>query len=225
MSERQHGGLIRDEGEFPSNSHSSKKEPTSDKKREEKKVEKIVTGTVVKQKKSLGKRFSENFLGEDSKSVGEYIVTEVLVPNTKDLIVEIVKSAIEMFMWGERRSKGSSRHGGGKQYTSYGSYFSDKSSDRDRGYGRREMSRSARARHDFDEILITDRGEAEEVLSHMYDLCEDYGMVSVADFYDMVGVDADFTDQKYGWTDMRGVKPVRVRGGFVLDLPRAKPLD
>lgn len=204
--------LIRDD-DYPSNSNKEKTKP-------DKKVEKIVSGVVVKQKKGLGKRFSENFLGDDSKNVGTYVLYDVFIPAAKETIVEMVKSAIEMLMFGERRNRSRSSSGG--SYTSYGSYF--KTPDR-RPDGRREISRQGRARHDFDEIMISDRGEAEKVLFHLYDLCEDYGMASVADFYDLVGIDSNFTDQKYGWTDLRGVTVERVRGGYIIDLPRAKPLD
>ena len=46
-----------------------------------------------------------------------------------------------------------------------------------------------------------------------------------ADFYDIVGVTSEFTDNKYGWTSIRkaGIKPVRE--GFLIVLPRTRVLD
>ena len=52
-----------------------------------------------------------------------------------------------------------------------------------------------------------------------------FGEVTVADLYDLVGISSDYTDRKYGWTDLATAKPIRVRGGYLLDLPRAKLLD
>ena len=65
------------------------------------------------------------------------------------------------------------------------------------------FSRGSRARHDFDDILFESRGEAEDVLSHLVDLTIDYGVASVADFYDLSGIESQFTDNKYGWTNLR----------------------
>jgi hypothetical protein len=50
-------------------------------------------------------------------------------------------------------------------------------------------------------------------------------MVSVADFYDLVGVDGTYTDNKYGWTNIRNAYVNRVRDGYVIKLPRAISLD
>jgi hypothetical protein len=46
------------------------------------------------------------------------------------------------------------------------------------------------------------------------------------DLYQMVGLDADHTDHKWGWTSLTGTSPRRVREGYILSgLPRPKPLD
>ena len=59
----------------------------------------------------------------------------------------------------------------------------------------------------------------------MDDLIETYGLVSVADFYDLVGVTGDYTDNKYGWTDLRNANVIRVRDGYMIKLPRALLLN
>lgn len=87
------------------------------------------------------------------------------------------------------------------------------------------FSRGSRARHDFDDILFESRGEAEDVLSYLVDLTIDYGVASVADFYDLSGIESQFTDNKYGWTNLRDACIDRVRNGYIIRLPQAKPLD
>lgn len=52
-----------------------------------------------------------------------------------------------------------------------------------------------------------------------------YGMVSVADLYDLIGVTGNYTDNKYGWTDIRSASVVRVRDGYIVKMPKAMPLD
>ena len=70
------------------------------------------------------------------------------------------------------------------------------------------------------------RGEAEEVFSKMQDLISEYGLVSVADFYDIVGIKGNYTDNRYGWTNIRNAEAVRLRDrSYLLKLPKAMPLD
>ena len=59
----------------------------------------------------------------------------------------------------------------------------------------------------------------------MDELIETYGMVSVADLYDLVGITCNYTDNKYGWTSVRNAEPVRTRDGYVLKLSRPIPIN
>lgn len=203
---------------FPSNSHKSKSDPLKNKK----KVKKVISGKAVKKKRGLTKRLTETFLEEDGRSVGSYILHDVLIPALKALIFDSLSGGLEASLFGGKRSRNARRDMANKSYTSYGSYY--RSDDRGRTR-EREMSKTGRARHDFDEIILETRPEAEEVLSHLVDLTIDYGMASVADLYDLVGIPSNFTDNKYGWTDLSSATVSRVRGGYLLNLPRTQVLD
>lgn len=86
------------------------------------------------------------------------------------------------------------------------------------------MSRDARARHDFDEVILDDRQEAVEVVEAMIDRVQRYRSASVADLYDYVGVTGSYADRNYGWTNLESAD-VRQHGtGWLLDLPRPEPL-
>jgi hypothetical protein len=89
----------------------------------------------------------------------------------------------------------------------------------------RVMSRQARARHNFDEIVLDDRAEAEEVIDRLFDLVSRYESASVADLYELVGLASSHTDHKWGWSDLHGAGVSRIRGGYLLDLPEPEPLD
>ena len=58
----------------------------------------------------------------------------------------------------------------------------------------------------------------------MDELIETYGIVSVADLYELVGVDGEYTDNDYGWTNIRNADVVRTRDGYLLSLPKAMPI-
>jgi hypothetical protein len=102
---------------------------------------------------------------------------------------------------------------------SYRNYY-DKQNDA-RDYG----ASAVRAGFNYDDVVVNSRGEAEDVLTRMDELISAYGLVSVADLYDLVGITGNYTNNKYGWTDIRSAQVVPVRGGFLIKLPRALPLN
>ena len=56
--------------------------------------------------------------------------------------------------------------------------------------------------------------------------CEPYGIASVADLYDLAGITCrSYTANKYGWTDIRSAKVVRIRDGYILQLPRTVQIN
>ena len=53
-----------------------------------------------------------------------------------------------------------------------------------------------------------------------------YGIASVADLYDLAGITCrSYTANKYGWTDIRSAKVVRIRDGYILELPRTVQIN
>lgn len=218
--------------DYPSNSH-KKKSPSKEIK-ETKKVERVVEGEVIRRKKPLSKRFAELFIGGDAKSVGSYVMFEVLLPAVKDTLADAMSQGVERMLFGEARS--TSRRTGrrpGHYYDSGYTNYQTRPPNRATGapglYGRpdesRSMSRRSRAMHEFDEIILPTRVEAEEVIDRLYDLVNKYESASVADLYELVGVSGSFVDEKYGWTDLRGAGVSRTRNGYLLDLPKPEPLD
>lgn len=212
--------------EFPSNSQATRRQDTGPKKPDEKVVEKIVTGSVVQRKKSLGKRFTETFFGggHSTKDVGAYVFFDVMIPAAKDMVVDSVIQFAERSMFGEVRSAG--RRGGRRGgRIDYNGISRSRSPLFDREERERGLSRRSRATHDFDEIVLESRAEGIEVIQQMYDYLAKYEQVTVGDLYGLVGITAQFTDDRWGWVDLRGADVVRVRDGYLLDLPRPVALD
>jgi len=200
----------------------------------EKKVSKVVRGKVVERKKSLGKKFAETVMGDegsDLNSVVSYVVRDIILPNVKSLIFDVIIGSTEMKLFGTtsgRRNRGSSstNRGGssGKTYTSYNSMSSSRDNDRDAD--RKAQSDRNRARHNFDDIVLESRGDAEEVLDKLRELTfSEYGAASVGDLYELIGITSSFADNNYGWTNLRSARAVKVRDGFILDLPKTQVLD
>jgi hypothetical protein len=204
------------ESNYKPNSHRSKENKQSGEER--KKLEKVVKGTAKVKKKSEIRKFTDVFISEDSSSVKSYIFADVFVPAVKKLISDIVKDGIEMILYGGTSRKGDRSDRFGAGYISYNKY-SDRRDDRRPNYSR------SQSRLNYDDIILETRGEAEEVLSRLDELIDMYGVVSIADLYDLVGISCSYTFEKYGWTNIRNAEIVRVRDGYLLKLPKVGPID
>lgn len=216
--------------ELPSNSQNPKP-PSQPEKTEDKKVEKVVTGEVSRKRKPLGQRFLETFFGGDAKSVGKYVVLEVIIPAAKDLVVDAGFEALQRMVHGDSRPSGrrSGYRPGSTPNTTYTNYSRTSPFSSQSNMMRREeprtMSQRARGTHNFDEILLPSRIEAEEVLGNMISLLERYEQVSVSDLYNLTGITPSYTDEKWGWTTLQGARVIRDRSGkYLLDLPSTEQL-
>ena len=198
---------------LPDNSHAGRAEKRQS--TESKRAEKVVHGTV-KTKKNEMRRLTDIFISEDIANVKSYILMDVLVPSIKKALYDIVVNSLDMSLFG-------GRGGGGRRSTadkvSYRDYNSVSRRD-DRSYSSTRTSSG----YSYDDIVLETRGEAEAVLSRMDEIMEEYEIVRVADLYDLVGVTGAHTDNKYGWTNIRNAKIVRVRDGYMIEMPRALPL-
>ena len=200
--------------DYKSNSNKSKDMkllPAAQGSGSDKKIEKVITGSARAKKKN---KFTEGLISEDASAVKSYIVMDVLIPAVKKAISDIITNGIDMLLYGET---GRTKKNSAASKVSYRSYY-ERENDR-----RREPAH--RGGYSYDDIILDNRGEAEDVLARMDELIGTYGLVSVADLYDLVGINGNYTDNKYGWTDIRSAMVARVRDGYLLKLPRALPLD
>jgi hypothetical protein len=207
---------------FPSNSRKSREpqpEPVA-----EKKILRVVEdgSKVVRRKKPLGSRFKELFLDIDVVTIVEDVIKDVLIPAAKDMFTDAVNQSMRRALYGgdDSRNRGYRSYGSGP--TNYTRYSSSPPARREEP---RSMSRRARAAHDFDEIILGSRQEAEDVLGQMRDVLDRYETVSVGDLYGMVDIQGTSADERWGWLDLHNARVVRVNGGYLLDLPKTEPLN
>lgn len=201
---------------YTPNSHKYREEQKEQKDSAEnkKKVEKIVSGKVATKKKSGVMKFAELFVPEDVTSVREYVINDILVPAGKKAITDIV----DIFLYGEPGH--SKRNTSSGSRVSYGRYY-EKKDDRP-SYGGSTKTRSG---YEYDDIVLDNRGEAEGVLMALDDIIAEYGVTSVADLYELVGITENYTDHKYGWTNLSSAKVVRAGDGYLIKLPKALPIN
>ena len=182
--------------EYKSNSHKSRERAKAE--LPEKKVEKIVSGSVKTKKKSGINKLAGIFVPEDVDNVKSYIFEDIVVPAVKDIILDAVKAVLGVKGSGGRRSTASK--------VSYRKYYEDPAQNGRRNYN----AQSSIGGCDFDDIYFNTRTEAE----------------NVADYFDLVGIDGPWTGNNYGWTDnIRNARVVNTRDGYTIKFPRANPID
>ena len=73
----------------------------------------------------------------------------------------------------------------------------------------------------YKRIVLETREDAEEVLDNLSNAIDEFGVVSISDLYEFVGIKSEYTDNKYGWTNISSAKAIPVSDGYLLKLPKA----
>lgn len=192
---------------------------TLDKKsiKEKKEIKAVVNGKVTKKKKGIGSKigavlFDDNNVGD----VKEYVIFDVIVPAVKNAISNAITGGIDMLLFGERRSD-SSRSSGSRGYTSYSSRSTSRRDSSRQGYRRQSL-------FELDDILLPTKLDATSVIDNMFNILDEYGVVSVADYYALVGEPSNYQMNAWGWENLGNVYTQRTRSGeYKIILP--KPIN
>lgn len=209
--------------DFPANSAKARARSENPRLRDQpEKIERVTSADAIRRKRGLGRQFKETFVGGSARMAFDYMILEVVVPSIKDMLAEAMQSGIEKLIYGESRVR---RSGSSSSYSNVG-HVNYQGMSSNKPQTTRMLSRQSRARHDFGEIVLQSRQDAEDVIDRMFDVLARYGSVTVATLYELTGIQASHTDEKWGWTSLSGAKAARQRsGGFLLDLPDPEPLD
>lgn len=176
----------------------------------EKEVGKVTSGQVVRKEPGVMDQVREFFGMGELKTFRDYVSFISDITNR-------VYGAMDMLM-GNRRGGNANVPGARIAY----SQPYQPSSQQPQGNARQRVA----ANYSYDDLIFSMRGDAELVLTRMYELLGTYRAVSIADMFDLAGVTSPngYTDNKYGWTDLSDARVIRVNGGYVIDLPRAQQL-
>lgn len=185
----------------------------------EKRVQKVVQGTVRPKKKNGLAKVADVFISEDVHNLKEYWIQDLLVPTLKKAAL----TTLDMILNGGDQKYTGGRSGSSTRKVSYGRFYDDPRDDpRPRSSNR---AASVQSRADFGEIEFATRGDAETALDELCNVLRRYPVVTVADLYDIAGLTEPYTSNKYGWTNLSDAGVVRKNGAYYLDLPKALPLD
>ena len=190
-----------------------------------KKRDAVVKGR--ERKPGLFSRAGVLFFGEDGfKGVTEHLVRDILIQsiqttvsdiatNSIHTIADVTTGSIKRAIFGDnyinddRRRNSNDYWNGSRRYVDY-----SRQSERPLHHKSDNVSNIVRV------IEFDSANDANEVLSYMIDSVEQYGLVTVADFYELSDVASKFTDHQFGWTNLDGVRVVPIRGGgFYISFP------
>lgn len=196
-----------------------------EKEKPEKKIEKVVTGEVIVQKKSLGRKAKDLFVMVDFKSVMAYIFMDVLVPEVKNVMVDATTKGIRRMLYGESTMRRRGYEYGVGPRVTYTSPIN-------RGYSSRpvplqsavadSIRRTESAKQDRENFILSSRDEAEEVLEMMNNIIERYDVATVSDLNELVGYPTNHVDNNWGWLSLGTAQVRQVREGYLLELPDAE---
>lgn len=187
----------------------------------------IMDASLVQNKKPLGRKIAEVFGGESLSSVRDHIVTEVLLPQMKEMLFDsLITGARRSIFGADRNTNTTSDRSRGTKYAYNQQFVSP-----NKGYGssapsqQRAAEMDSRGPNDFRDYLFPSRGQAEEIVDNLIGVLDQYGTVSVHELKAMIGKTGEFTDQKWGWKNLRDAGVARDRDGYRLDLPKLVSLD
>ena len=176
----------------------------------------MTTGKVVTKEKNDIQKVASMFIAEDLKTVRDHIVKDVAVPKLRDFFADLMIATVNMIFHGDDRPRNNYSNYAQPSRVSYNRYSDNRNSN---------TNRPVVAQINYQDIIFSSRGDADEVLGQMNDAVVSYGSVSVADFYDLVGMTSNYTDNKYGWYDLRTAYIQGVSGGYVIRLPKPVALN
>lgn len=189
----------------------------SDSKKDEtpkKKLESVVSKPVKIKKKGEFQKLADVFISEDINSVKSHLLEDIVIPTIKKAIVDLVSDGISILFYG---SSNRNKKSNASKVSYSGYYKAPQDSTR--------QERSERNVLEYNNIIVSSRGEAEEIFVCLEELISQYGFATVSDLYECINKTAPYTASNYGWTDISSAKIKPVREGYLLCFPKIVPID
>ena len=177
----------------------------------------------VKKRGSLSK-FLSNIGPKNTKGFLYHVIYHILAPSAVNAVDDMLKDGIDALLHKDdpryRRRDDRRRNPGGVSYIDYNSMSETSSNSAD--YRRSGDSPEPR------DIVFRDRKTADYVLEEMRDYIYETNFCTIGDFYEIVkkatrgevNITPGFTAEKYGWSDLDGVRPEGTYDGrYRLRLP------
>lgn len=185
----------------------------------EKNIEKVVTGEVVQKPKGIGRKFKDIFFGGDAKNAAQFVLADVLLPALRNLVVDMVSTGAQRLVYGESNYRRRPTVNYGARYQVNNPISRPYDVQRPTPLNIPTSPRGRQNRHEMNDVILATKEEAELVVERLHDILEKYEVVSLADLYDLLGLETSYIDNKWGWTSLSTVQVRQIRQGYLLELP------
>lgn len=208
---------------MPDYQGNSNKDKESTKELPEKNLDKVVTGEVIRKPKTIGSRFKNIFLGGDMTTAAEYVVSEVLLPALRNLVVDTISKGTDRLVYGNSgmRRRPPTNYSSRIQYNNP---INRGMSSPNRAYlpDQRPMDRWSQGHVGgkvFEDVVVASKADADMVIERLTDIVDSYEVVSVADLSELLGLPSTHVDNKWGWSNLASINVRQVREGWQISFP------
>ena len=171
-------------------------------------------GRKVKVRKSLGAFFAEDF-----STLKDHFIEEMFFPWLKHSIYDILNDGLCYFLLREDPTTIKRPRGAKIGYTAYDKLYKN-------SYDYRDDRPRQKGVFDYDDAEFDTRTEAEMALAAMEDEIERYGFTTVGSLYELAEITTnESVVEKYGWSSLSRAKVRKSSTGWIIDLPRAMPIE
>jgi hypothetical protein len=187
-----------------------------------KNVEKVIVNDVIVKKPGIGRKFRDLFIEADFRTVAGMVAFDVLLPAAKNMILEAMNRGSEQMLFGKSHARRSRFGVGPRSITTYQTPV-----QRSMGYEHplrtappmSHEPRTVTSRVSRNDIILTTRKEAEDVLEGLRDIIEQYEIASLADLYGLLGLSSTPVDNKWGWDNLHSADIRQIAQGYLIDFP------
>jgi len=191
----------------------------SDKALPPKDLEKVVTGDVITKPKTISSRVKAIFFGGDINTAGQYVVSEVLLPALRNLVVETISRGTDRLIYGDsvHRRRPTNSYSPRVQYNNP---INRGISSQSRSLpDQRPIDRWTQSRKSFEDVIVESRSDADTVVERLTDIVDMYEVVSVSELNELLGLPSSHVDNKWGWTNLSSIEVRQVREGWRISFP------
>lgn len=191
-------------------------------------LEKLVEGKLVVQKKSIGTKAKNVFVGVDFKGLAWHVVKDNLFPDIRNMVFDASNEVLKRLIYPNGIKRGGRTLSNASHFTTYGGIVKRAYTEpRELGPGLSTQSapgptqgpRAVSGRDEDTLYLVPTREDAEGVLEMMNAITQEYDIVSVHALKEILGIDRSHVDEKWGWAGVIDAEIRGTRDGYLMDFP------
>lgn len=168
-----------------------------------------------------------------AREIMSYVMHEEIEPRSKELMRNIISGTFNMIndglnkgvdKWiypdGDQPRRTIKNNNGPTDYVPHTRYNTTVYSRNDSKPPRESIN--TRSSVDINYIWVDTEADAKAIINSLIEEIDNYGKAKVATLYEMVKIEPNFTDFKFGWTkeDVKRMSYYRDRGRYFIDLPK-----